>query len=321
MRYQRAPDHPSAGFRRLCVATVAAVLILVVVGGVVRVTESGLGCPDWPLCHGRVIPPADAETLIEYSHRLVASIVGMLVLVMTVWTWLKYRHLLIFLVPCTLGLVLVIAQGALGGATVLTELEGELVTAHLALAEALLALFILISLSAIRGISFSRLSINRTAVLAGATALGVYVLLITGSIVTTSGASGVCNDWPLCQGGSFMSGKLPAIHMAHRYVAVVAGVLVLATVVWTVRGRAVRPDLALAGAVAGALFLAQVVVGAVAVWSGLPAELRALHLALATTVWAALAAVALLPYANAVTPAAMDVPKERSATGLSPVTQ
>ena len=82
-----------------------------------------------------------------------------------------------------------------------------------------------------------------------------------------------------------------------------------------------RPDLALAGAVAGALFLAQVVVGAVAVWSGLPAELRALHLALATTVWAALAAVALLPYANAVTPASMDVPKERSATGLSPVMQ
>ena len=64
------PD-PCYPDRRLCPDSI---------GGVVRITESGLGCPDWPLCHGRIIPPFDAATLIEYSHRLMASVVGLLVL-------------------------------------------------------------------------------------------------------------------------------------------------------------------------------------------------------------------------------------------------
>ncbi|MCH8831890.1 MAG: COX15/CtaA family protein, partial [Chloroflexi bacterium] len=60
-------------FRGLTLFTVLAAFALVVLGGVVRVTESGLGCPDWPLCQGRLIPPLETSAIIEYSHRLVAS--------------------------------------------------------------------------------------------------------------------------------------------------------------------------------------------------------------------------------------------------------
>ena len=110
-------------FRYLTLATLVGVFALIVLGGVVRITESGLGCPDWPLCHGRIIPPFDAATLIEYSHRLVASVVGLLVLATLIVAWRRYRSRAWIFRPALFGLVMVIGQSALGGAAVLTELE------------------------------------------------------------------------------------------------------------------------------------------------------------------------------------------------------
>jgi len=268
--------------------------VLVTVGGVVRVTESGLGCPDWPLCHGQIIPPGNLETLIEYSHRLIASIAGLLVLVMTVWVWSKYRDRLIFLISSSVGLGLVAVQGVLGGITVLTELESELVTAHLALAELLLALYTLIALFAVIGGTFSISKIDRVGMLAITSVVLVYLLLLSGSIVTTSGASGVCNAWPFCQGLSFMSDRLTIIHMIHRYIAIAAGCVILTTIWWTIKTFPSRSYPGIVSFVVGVLFLAQVFVGAIAVLGGLPSELRALHLTMGTGVWGALIIMALM---------------------------
>ena len=124
------------------------VFALIVLGGVVRITESGLGCPDWPLCHGRIIPPFDAATLIEYSHRLLASVVGLLVLATLIVAWRHYRSRAWIFRPALFGLVMVIGQSALGGAAVLTELESYIVVMiHMAMAQALLACFALVSTS------------------------------------------------------------------------------------------------------------------------------------------------------------------------------
>ena len=117
--------------------TVLSVFALVVLGGVVRVTESGLGCPDWPLCHGKLLPPLEMTAIIEYTHRLVTSaLVTPLVLLTCALVWLTQRHEGWLVVPATLAVGLLLAQALLGGVTVLTELPGGVVAAHLALAEA-----------------------------------------------------------------------------------------------------------------------------------------------------------------------------------------
>ena len=303
MKNHQAQLTTGPAFQRLVLSTVVAIFALVVLGGVVRVTGSGLGCPDWPLCHGKIIPPMDTQALIEYSHRLVASIVGILVLATAVIAWRFYRKKLWVLVPATLGLILVIVQGVLGGVTVLTELEGRTVTAHLALAEAILATMILTFLAARGDFRFKKASSGRGlgafAILALVTTLAAYILLLSGSYTTVSGASGACGgDWPLCQGQLWPASRLPQLQMIHRFVSLIVAVLVLWTSSLAWRHRRERPDLGWMGLLVGGLFIVQVLIGALNVWWDLPTAGRALHLALATMVWMTLAVLALLPHTS-----------------------
>ncbi|MCH7705845.1 MAG: COX15/CtaA family protein, partial [Chloroflexi bacterium] len=140
----------SRAFLILLIASAIAVFSLVSLGGVVRVTESGLGCPDWPLCYGKLIPPLEFEALIEYSHRLAASLTSTLILAITAMAWWRYRHLPQIVTPITLALVLLGIEVVLGGITVLTELPPTIVTVHLAVAEAIFALLLITLVAALR---------------------------------------------------------------------------------------------------------------------------------------------------------------------------
>jgi len=291
------PGRLRAWFRGLSAATALSVFALIVLGGVVRVTGSGLGCPDWPLCYGGFLPPLELNAVIEYSHRLVASaLVGPLVLATCVVAWSGYRRERWILVPASVALVMMLAQALLGGVAVLNELPGSVVAAHLALGEALLAC---------GPLRFSKDDLQGTRLAARAahfpmlvliSGFGLYVLLLTGSYVTVSGATAACLDWPLCRGNTLPTSTLPMIHMLHRVVGVVVGILLLYSLHLGFRDK--RNSVVVRGfslAVA-ASFLAQVVVGAVAVWLRFPVELRALHLALATLVWGTMVALASLVF-------------------------
>ena len=282
------------------VATVACIFALITLGGAVRLTESGLGCPDWPLCHGSILPPLTTPTLIEYSHRMMASFTGVLVLIATLWVWRSHRKDAWIMVPATLGFLLLIVQVLLGGVTVLSELDAEMVLAHLATAEGLVVSMVVVLMvalghrpqdgawSAFRGTG-GRLPLLSTAAL-----VGTFGLLLSGSYVTVSGASASCGQsWPICNGQLVPEETYPIIHMAHRVVALLVGALVLGVLVSAWRHRTDGRGLGLvAPAVAGS-FVAQVLVGALVLWTAFPLGTRLAHLAVATLVMAGMAVLVI----------------------------
>src|SRR5437867_1021941 len=155
----------AATFRRLAFLTASFAYLQIALGGVVRVTDSGLGCPDWPLCHGRPYPAADIHSIIEYSHRTVGTITGVLLIVTVVMSWLVFRRtrpLVAWL--ATASVLAIAAEGALGGVVVVNELASWLVVVHLALAMIILGFLIatavvsLPSTSAVADASFRRLA-------------------------------------------------------------------------------------------------------------------------------------------------------------------
>src|SRR4051794_31971724 len=140
---------PSARYRQLALGTAVATFLLIIVGGIVRVSGSGLGCgPEksgfhgWPFCNGDVVPGVNLNSVIEYSHRTLASIVAIAMIAMAVIAWRSYRTNRALVWCTTAGSVLIVIQGLLGAATVEEGLASWLVATHLGLAMALFALAI-----------------------------------------------------------------------------------------------------------------------------------------------------------------------------------
>ena len=130
-------------FQRLAAVTLATTLSLVTIGVIVRATDSGLGCPDWPLCHGQVLPPLDdAKAWIEWIHRTVAAMIGFEILGLAILAWVDHRDRRSLLWPSIGAVGLVGFQAWLGRETVRLGNSGESVLAHLAAAMALLGLVV-----------------------------------------------------------------------------------------------------------------------------------------------------------------------------------
>ena len=130
-------------FQKLAVATVVTAILLVTIGVIVRVTGSGLGCPDWPLCHGQIVPALDdAKAWIEWVHRTVAAIIGFEVIGLAILAWLDHRDRRVLLGATLVAVVLVGFQAWLGKETVRLGNSGESVTAHLASAMGLVGLLV-----------------------------------------------------------------------------------------------------------------------------------------------------------------------------------
>jgi heme a synthase len=133
MRRLRELTLTPAQYRRVADLSLILLAAIVLTGAAVRLTGSGLGCPDWPRCHGQVIAPGDTTAWIEYGNRLVSGAVGLVVLAAAVLAWRvrPFRRDLARL--AVVPVVAVGAQGVLGGLTVRNEIAPEFVMAHFGL--------------------------------------------------------------------------------------------------------------------------------------------------------------------------------------------
>ena len=298
-------------FQRLALSAAVTTFLLVVVGAVVRSTGSGMGCPDWPTCHGALIPPlSDTAAWIEWVHRTIAVVVGLLVLALVVVAFRSQRQTRSLVVASVAALVVTLFQAYLGKVTVDTNNAGEWVTAHLATAMILLGLLTFIVVRARYPARLpERGAAQRLTLAVVFAAACVYALLLFGAQVTATGAALVFPDWPLFNGqlvpvlsSDPQLAALQAAHFVHRFVAALVAVVVWA-VAWAVwravkSGRASQSVLTLVGT-AAALYAVQLIVGALQIWTTLAPWAVALHVGLGAAIWALLAGGACVAYYEA----------------------
>jgi heme A synthase len=296
----RSPDAPGASnrtgrpdraLRILAVSAMVTTFLLVGIGGLVRATGSGLGCPGWPKCFGRWVPPLEYHAVIEYTHRLAAAVTVALIGTLAVVAWRRYRDVPRVFFPAVVSLGVVVLQAGLGAVVVEGELAALLVTAHFATAMALVAVVAYVTVGSFSPDRRPAGPVEGLTRMARAAASATFALLVVGAYVRGEGAGRAFADWPLMDGSPvpLLSTIDEALHFSHRLLALVVGVLVLALVARALRARAPVATLA---AIAAGLFLAQVAVGAVAVWTGLAPAAIAAHVTLAGLTWGALVATA-----------------------------
>ena len=218
---------------RYTVACACATALLVVAGGLVTSTGSGLAVPDWPLSFGTLFPPMTGGVLFEHGHRLVAATVGLLTIVLAIWFGRKETRAWVRrLAYVAIGAV--VAQGLLGGLTVLLRLPPSVSVLHACLAQAFFCVVVLLAVAT----SKRFLAQGREAVPGEARALFVpwaiatglvYAQLVLGAVMRHTGAGLAIPDAPLVFGGLLPPSwtRAIAVHYAHRILALVVAGAVL----------------------------------------------------------------------------------------------
>jgi cytochrome c oxidase assembly protein subunit 15 len=257
----------------------AATYLLIVLGAVVRITGSGMGCGDhWPLCNGHFLPSFNnIGEVIEWSHRQVAALVSVLVAGLAVFAWgLRQMSRRTGHVPpdrmSYVALGLLVLQVLLGALTVKLELPAWTVILHLGTAMLLLATLLVTASSRPVSPGLRPGSVRL---------LGLaFVTVLFGALTANLGAAAACTGFPLCSGQVWPSaGGLAVVHWIHRLLAYS---LLGYVVWWTVRFRG-RGAWGVLG-----LVMLQVTLGAATVLLGLPPALQGAHVAVGAAVWASL---------------------------------
>jgi cytochrome c oxidase assembly protein subunit 15 len=277
------------------VLVAASTLILILAGGFVTSTGSGLAVPDWPNTYGWFMFAFPLDKMVggifwEHGHRLIASTVGFLILLQAFWLWRVEPRRWVRRVGFV-ALAAVIMQGILGGITVMWFLPDPISIAHAGLAQIVFCLTVSIALFTSRGWhrGYANASVDRKLrrVAFTTTAL-IYAQIVIGATMRHTDAGLAIPDFPLAFGGLIppqWDAKI-AVHFAHRVGAAVAAVMVVATALHVFsrardRGELSRPALLLV-----VLLCAQITLGALVVWSGKQFVINSVHVATGASVLA-----------------------------------
>jgi cytochrome c oxidase assembly protein subunit 15 len=301
------PQRRLTWFRRIALAGALLAAAVVVLGAWVRLTDAGLGCPDWPGCYGHIypravhdFPQADhnfSKALHEMIHRYFASTLGIIIISLLVWAVWNRKDRGQPLIAVALLFILVCLQGALGALTVTLLLKPLIVTAHLLGGLTTMGILWWLSLHPERRDLSAREVGLRKFALAGLAALFIQISL--GGWTSTNYAAVACPDLPTCQqswwphmdfhafvlwrgldidytGGVLANPARIAINVTHRIGALVAGsVLIVVGALCAARARSRRLRL-IGGLTIGAVLL-QIAIGVAMVHFAMPLPLATLH--------------------------------------------
>lgn len=277
------------GFRALALVNLALLWVIVPSGALVRLTGSGLGCPDWPLCDGGVVPESGAHAAIEFGNRVFSAVV----MATAVLTWLAARRMVdpptaLRRLAMTAALMTV-GQVPLGGLTVLSDLHPLMVSSHFLLSMAALAVGSVLAVAACdHAAGRSRGWSPRRGPFAIATAAALGTVLVTGVLVTAAGPHS--GDPDVIE----RYGDLQDATWIHVRAVAVLVVLLAVLAVWLWRERPADPAARPLMGVALALLAVQITLGEVQYRRGLPWEVVAAHVSVAGLLWATGVAVAVL---------------------------
>ena len=268
----------------LAAVTALATYALIVFGGIVRITGSGMGCgDDWPLCNGQLIPPMDFATLIEYGHRLAALGVSVLVVALAAAAWWPRRAAdrRFYRRVGVLAVLLLVIQILLGAVTVWLELPPSTVILHFGTATTLLVVVTIGACMALTGAGRPTVVLDRGAGWTMAVAAYAFGVTLLGALVANLDAGPACLGFPACN-GSWMpaGGGLVHAHWTHRVAAYLL-ILPLLALPFLVRRWREKDGAAVAwSSLALLIGIAQIAVAAAMVLQFFPSSLRAVHLAL-----------------------------------------
>ncbi|HEX8855849.1 MAG TPA: COX15/CtaA family protein [Thermoleophilaceae bacterium] len=276
-------------YRKIAVTALGALVLIVLTGAAVRLTGSGLGCPDWPRCYGRTVAPLESHAVIEYTNRLLSGFVGVAVIAAGVLAWFRrpFRwHLALFGGLLPIG---VIAQAILGALVVKYHLAPGLVMSHFILSMMLLDAAFALAWCATYEPGERRASTDRLGVWAVRALIPIGQLtILVGTITTAAGPHAGAHGEELVHRFTFKGGNTLS-WMVERH-SVIAGLFgISAIAVWLLLHReggdrrALRPLTWVIG-----LLALQGVVGFTQYQLKLPSELVWVHVALATLTWVAM---------------------------------
>lgn len=282
--------------RTLAIASTIATFALVSIGGLVRATGSGLGCgTDWPDCSGSLIPDfTNYKVMIEFSHRLAAAIIMVLIAALAFRAVKNHRHQPKIMWSAVGAFFLVLFQASLGAAVVMLELHTDTVVLHLGTAMTLLALLVHLTTRIIATEGTQWTAERGTSRASFGAALSVLVLLLVGSYLSDKGGTGGFGDWPLMDGRLVpdLGTTAATIHFVHRLIAGIVGIFVFVVTFKIIRRKRELPVAARLAHIAAGLFAIEVVIGALNVWTGLNSAAVTAHLAIGAAIWATLVGMA-----------------------------
>jgi heme A synthase len=286
---------------RFAIATALATFVLLIVGSLVHGTGSSLACPDWPLCYGTLFPKMENGVQYEHTHRIVATTVGAMTVVMAVLL-LRRQDRRLF----RLGLAataLVIFQGVLGGITVLYKLPRPISIAHLATSMCFFSLTLLIALRTAPALPAAPPTAARLRPWLATTWALVLAQIVLGGLVRHTASGLACLDIPLCQGVLWPEKAQERVQMIHRGGALLVAAVVVAVALWVRRESRGAPLVRWLALLPIALVVLQIALGVASVLSLLDLATITTHLAVGASLLGSIVVLhQLAPSARAAAP-------------------